>query len=56
MFDQEVGGFPRGGKLGKIDEVGGLRKTVNHSKDGGIAFRRGKTGDEVESNVLPGGG
>jgi hypothetical protein len=46
MFDQEVGG-----KFWKSNEVGGLRKTVNHRKDGGIAFRRGKTGDEVESNV-----
>ena len=51
MFDQEVGGLPRGGKLGKSDEVGGLRKTIYHGKDGGIALRRGKTGDEVKSDV-----
>ena len=36
---------------GSLGRVGGLRETVYHGKDGGIAFRRGKTVDEVESNV-----
>ncbi|XP_037533274.1 activating signal cointegrator 1 complex subunit 3 [Nematolebias whitei] len=54
MQGKKVSGLEGRRELRKGNKVNSFGKTVNNREDGGVAVRRGKTGNKVEGDVRPG--